>query len=113
MNELITRWLNRADELDPYAPAAAEAYRRAADELRDAVRDHEMEALTVDEAAEESGFSAGHLRRLVQRGKLPNAGAKGSPRIRRRDLPRKPNADERSVAEVLGAVAGAADVQAE
>lgn len=42
------------------------------------------------QADRESGFSVGHLYRMVGTGQIPNAGRKGAPRIRRRDLPRRP-----------------------
>lgn len=47
-------------------------------------------ALTLSEAAEESGYSADHLGRLVRQGKIPNAGRRGAPRIRRADLHGRP-----------------------
>ncbi len=50
------------------------------------------EQLTLEVAAAESGYSADHLRHLVAAGTLRNAGAKGRPRIRRADLPKKPAA---------------------
>lgn len=37
-----------------------------------------LEALTFGEAASESGFSAGHLGRLVREGTIPNVGRKGA-----------------------------------
>ncbi len=46
--------------------------------------------LTLTAAAEHSGYSAGHLSRLVQTGVIPNAGRTNTPRIRRADLPIKP-----------------------
>lgn len=48
------------------------------------------EALTPDQAAEETGYSAEHLRRKIRDGTIPNAGEEGSPRVLRKDLPRKP-----------------------
>lgn len=45
--------------------------------------------LTLSEASRESGYSADHLSRLVRLGAIPNAGRPRSPRIRRKDLPRK------------------------
>jgi hypothetical protein len=60
-----------------------------AEELEAFVRDLEFAALTLDEAAEESGYSAAHLSRLLSEGALRNAGKPGAPRIRRGDLPRK------------------------
>lgn len=50
------------------------------------------EVLNLREAARESGFSADHLGRLVREGRIPNAGRPHAPRVRRRDLPRKPSA---------------------
>ncbi len=49
-------------------------------------------ALTLGEAAARSGYSAGHLGRLVRQGKIPNAGHPRSPRVRVVDLPARPRA---------------------
>jgi len=49
-----------------------------------------LEALSLPQAASESGYSADHLAREVRVGRIPNAGRRGAPRIRRGDLPRKP-----------------------
>jgi hypothetical protein len=49
--------------------------------------DHDV--LTLTEAAEESGYSAGHLGRLVRDGVIANAGRPNAPKIRRTDVPRK------------------------
>jgi len=46
--------------------------------------------LNLQQAAEESGYSADHLGRLVKDGEIPNAGRTKAPRILRKDLPRKP-----------------------
>lgn len=48
--------------------------------------------LSLPEVAARSGYSVEHLGRLVREGRVPNAGRKGSPRLRVRDLPRKPPA---------------------
>jgi hypothetical protein len=45
--------------------------------------------LTLRQAAATSGYSEEHLGRQVLQGKIPNAGRKGSPRIRAGDLPRR------------------------
>lgn len=68
----------------------ARVYEIVARELDEALRVHGDTPLTLAEAARESGYSEDHLRHLVAEGKIPNAGQKGRPRIRRRDLPRKP-----------------------
>ncbi len=48
--------------------------------------------LSLPEAAARSGYTVEHLGRMVREGRIPNAGRKGSPRIRSADLPRKPPA---------------------
>ena len=90
--ELLTTWRARADELRPYAPAAAEAFGRCADDLELAMREEGNETLNLKEAALASGYSADHLARLVKSGKIPNAGTENRPRIRRANLPKKATA---------------------
>lgn len=62
------------------------------------------EELTVVEAAAESGYSAAHLRRLLADSRLENAGSQGRPRIRRGDLPRKPNRQSANEVDLVGEV---------
>ena len=89
---LANRW--RARALDVRTWAAAEGSARAlegcADELEAAVREARDETLTLEQAADESGYSKRRLRELLAGGAVPNAGRKGAPRIRRAELPRKP-----------------------
>jgi hypothetical protein len=89
---LPAKWRARAAELERFAPPAAEAFRVAADELEAERREAAGEALTLSEAARESGYAARTLRQMVAEGKLPNAGRKNAPRITRADLPRRPGA---------------------
>lgn len=88
--ELVAAWRARAEELKPYAPAAAHAFQTAAAELERCMGANTSEPLTLSQAATESGYSADHLARLVRQGKLQNAGRPNAPLIRRGDLPRKP-----------------------
>ena len=92
--ELPRTWRSRADELRPYAPAAAEAFARAADELAAAMAEGADAELTLSEAAEESRYSERRLRELLAEGEIPMApgGRKGRPRIRRADLPKRAGA---------------------
>ena len=91
--DLAASWSVEADSLERWGDdRGAAILRRCASELNSAAREHEDEAMTITEAAAESGYSADHLRSLVASGEIPNAGRKGSPRIRRGDLPRKPSA---------------------
>lgn len=91
-DRLPDSWRDRADELERYAPPAAAAFREAADELEEALRLAAEESLTLQEAADESGYSTRRLRELLADGTIPQAGRKGAPRIRRGDLPIKPGA---------------------
>ncbi|HKV51093.1 MAG TPA: hypothetical protein VJO52_07835 [Gemmatimonadaceae bacterium] len=50
----------------------------------------ERDVLTLGGAAAESGYSTDHLRRLIRDGKVPNAGRRHAPLVRRCDLPIKP-----------------------
>lgn len=92
-SELAGLWQADADVLRRRGCAVqAEALERCASELQAALRAENAEALTLAEAARESGYSPDRLRHLVTAGVIPNAGARGRPRIRRADLPRKAKA---------------------
>ena len=88
-HDLVTGWRQRAENLEPYSPAAAKAFRQCADDLEATLRSAALEDLTLTEASELSGYSVDHLARLVRDGKIPNAGRPRAPRIRRGDLPRR------------------------
>jgi hypothetical protein len=66
----------------------AELLEGCADELAErlAVRATEAELLTLEEAAEESGYSYSGIHKLVTGGKLPNYGGPHRPRVRRGDV---------------------------
>ena len=99
--ELAHKWRARAGESRDAAqngdsPAMQGVYKeiagreeRCANELDAAVVKWQNEELTIKQAAEESGYDEEVLRRAVRDGRIPNAGRKGSPKIRRADLPRK------------------------
>lgn len=72
------------------AEAQARTLVWCADGLEARMEEARNVSLTLDQAAEESGYSRDHLGRLVREGEIPNAGESNAPRIRRRDLPRKP-----------------------
>ena len=87
--ELAARWRADAVLLERYGSPLAAVCLRHADELDAALRTVADDALDLAAAARESGYSPDRLRHMVAAGTLPNAGRKGSPRIRRGDLPRK------------------------
>jgi hypothetical protein len=60
-----------------------------------------LEALTLSEAAHESGYSRDHLGRQVRAGRIPNAGRRNAPRIERRYLPRKVRALPREKSQAM------------
>ena len=49
------------------------------------------EPLTLAESAEIGGYGYSTLQALVRAGRIPDAGERGRPRVRRRDLPRRPS----------------------
>ena len=60
-----------------------------ADELAAALLRAGDELLSLSRAAQESGYSADHLSRMVREGRIPNSGRRSKPLIRRKDLPVK------------------------
>ena len=86
-------WRRQAKALRRYGgETPAIALESCAAELEATLRDRDETTFSLVEAAQESGYSADHLGRLVRDGKIPNAGRPGAPRIARRDLPRKAHA---------------------
>ncbi len=91
-DEVVARWEARRLEwarlhaVVDGATIAAEVI----EDLRSIVRARALDILSLSEAARESGYSADHLARLVREGRIPNAGRRGKPMIRRTDLPIRP-----------------------
>ena len=91
LDDLSSEWRTRSNGLRRYGAVEVSATLEAcADELEERAREWENEALSLEVAAEESGYARDHLGKLIRDGTLPNAGEPYAPRIRRRDLPRKP-----------------------
>ena len=89
--DLPALWRERADFLLEYGdPNSARLWQLAALELERAMKVFGEQTLSLVEAARESGYTPDHLGALVKRGRIPNAGRTGAPRIRRFDLPIKP-----------------------
>ena len=89
-SSLAARWRTDADMLRKRgAVAQAVAVESCADDLEAALREHSLQALTLNEASQESGYSYSTLQKKVASGELPNVGNKNCPRVRRGDLPRK------------------------
>jgi hypothetical protein len=90
---LIVQWRELAEMLRAEGcPEVAATRERCASELETCLHKHDNEALSVNQAANESGYSAEYLRRVLRDTPTLNAGRAGKPLILRRDLPRKPAA---------------------
>lgn len=87
---LASRWREKAATLRPFAEAAALAFEEAATDLERTLAHVESDTLSPRQAAVASGYSAAHIRRLLDEGTIPNAGTEDHPRVRQCDLPRKP-----------------------
>lgn len=98
LHALVRKWLQEAEALEQryLDERAASLFRLHASELEEAIREHEDGLLTLSQAASESGYSIDHLRHLVADGSIPNAGKRGSPLIRRTDLPLKPGSSKKT-----------------
>ena len=87
---LAAQWREEAETLRRRgATAQAVVLESCADELVIVLRERDLEALSLQGASEESGYSYSALQKMVADGKLPNVGDKNRPRVRRGDLPRK------------------------
>ena len=92
LTALAEKWAAEASDLEVryHDARGAALFRLHASELTEAIRETESRTLTLTEASAASGYSGEHLRHLVSIGRIPNAGRRGAPRIRRSDLPSKP-----------------------
>ena len=91
IDSIIARWMARREEFRSCG-AQVDGVKLCDLALADlhAVQSARLnDALTPAEAAEESGYHADSLLRLVREGKLANVGTPRRPRFRRGDLPRK------------------------
>jgi hypothetical protein len=87
LENLASRWRDdaaRLRELGQDGPAKMSDVH--ASELEHALKEWSLEALTLEQAAGESGASYSTLQRKIASGDLPNAGRRGAPRVRRADL---------------------------
>lgn len=90
LESLALRWREEADLFRKRGgDLQARVLDSVAEDFEEALRDWQLETLTLEAAAEESGFAYSTLQQRVTAGDLPNAGEKGSPRIRRCDLPQR------------------------
>jgi len=105
---LAAQWLADAAVLRHRgATVQAELLEQCAGELEAAERERGLEALSLEQAAAESGYSYSQLQKLVAAGTLANVGEPHRPRVRRGELPRKAGRVERDgEPDLAGAVLG-------
>jgi hypothetical protein len=103
--ELVEQWRTDAALLRRRgAPDQADTMESLAAELEQRAREHQLEALALEQATAESGYSYSAISKMVAKGELANVGKKGAPRVRRGDLPRKVRREERAPTEGIAAV---------
>ncbi len=90
MDGLPARWRARADELEPYSPPAAHAFRVAADEMDAAVAFVLDELLTPAQIETLGRCSAETVRRAVRDDPSLNEGTPGAIKVRARNLVQLP-----------------------
>ena len=94
---LPERWRAEAEILRRRGAAVqAEVLESCAVDLEECERARELELLSLEQAAAESGFSYSAIQKMVAEGELTNVGRKGKPLVRRGDLPRKARRRPRS-----------------
>ena len=88
--DLSKAWREKATEFRRFgAEDQAFTLEYCADDLEETLRIWQTEPLTLEEAAEASGYSYSSLQKRVASGEIPNIGEPGAPRVQRQDLPRK------------------------
>ena len=81
---LASEWRQKAKELLRFgANEQALTLQCCADDLEESWRIWQTEPLTLEEAAEESGYSYSSLQKRVALGEIPNVGKSGAPRVQR------------------------------
>ncbi|HET6230472.1 MAG TPA: hypothetical protein VFE05_10425 [Longimicrobiaceae bacterium] len=89
--ERIQAWREAAAVLRCYGhDHTADVVERMAAELEADTRTTEAARIGMAEAVERTGYTRGHLRRLIRDGKLRNVGSEEEPLLLPSELPRKP-----------------------
>lgn len=88
VGELIENWRTLAETMRKCgAESSASALEYCARELASALELAKLEALSLEDAAKESGYSYSSIQKRVASGELTNVGKKGSPKVRRGESP--------------------------
>lgn len=93
IQQVTADFRDRAETLhqDGCDERGAGIWSRAADALEEQFQEWAFEAVPLKQAAEETGYSYSALDKMARRGELEDVSEDGTRRVRRRDLPRKPN----------------------
>ena len=87
ITQLVARWRDEAAHNHRRGlHQAADVAESFAAELEATVREYRLATLTLGEAAAETGLKYDTIQGKVASGEIPNAGRRGSPRVRRCDL---------------------------
>ena len=89
IQKLLSEWKQDADTFRRYGDDTRSTLLDSlTHKLEEALHSEAEEVLNLTQAAARSGLTADYLGKLVKRGKIPNLGRKGAPRVRVSDLPR-------------------------
>ena len=107
LRALVRTWRLRAEPFaDHHCDAVAAVYNRLASEVEAELRAWASDALPIQDAAAESGYSAEHLRRLARVGRIlreRDQGPRSHLRVRRASLPAKAERAQRHTEGVVSA----------
>ena len=89
IQEMLDAWRQEAKHVrDHYTlEAVSRTFERCANDLERYYLRVITQTATLKEAADLSGYSYSHLRRMMDGGEIENVGGPGKPRLRVRDLP--------------------------
>lgn len=93
IQQVTADFRDRAETLrqDGCDERGAGIWTRAAEALEEQFHEWALEAVPLKQAAEETGYSYSALDKMERRGELEDVSEDGTRRVRRWDLPRKPN----------------------
>lgn len=90
MADVVNEWREDAATFRKYGQDGTAAMLEACvAQLEASEREAELEAISLEQAADESGYSYSAIQKMVARGELANVGRKHAPRVRRADIPSK------------------------
>ncbi len=89
VTDLAARWRAEADRFEELGQPGARLVVKYAEELEEAAQKWELEAIPIEQAVKESGYSPVHLRDLARKGSVEHFKRAGRLFFLRYSLPRK------------------------